>query len=134
MDDLVSVDLTPGDHIIEWSLTGYETITATINVSDTGVLSCISVVAGTCAELINIVGNVVTGLLKEIIPVGVCDWIVAEGGWESIVAFSIMDLVLGYLNLKDLGFTVTTGIIMGAIAYYNNQLSSGNTLTGCEFT
>lgn len=133
---MVTYTLTPGDHTIEWSLDGYQPLTATINVSSTGVLSCISVIGNTCADLISIVGSTITGMLKEIVVpvVGVCSWILEKGGWEQVATFDIMELVQGYLLLKDLGFTVTTAHIMGTIAYYNNQLSSGNALTGCEFT
>lgn len=132
---MVLVNLAPGNHTIEWSLSDYETITATIKVGVTGIVSCISVVAGICADFISIVGTTVTGLLKQIVVTApVCDWISGVGGWQELATFDIMDLIQGYLNIKNLGFTVSTAHIMGAIAYYNNQLSSGNTLTGCEFT
>ena len=132
---MTTVNLTPGNHTIEWSLEGYETIFATVDVSSTGIMNCINVTAGTCAELVSIVGNAVTGLLKQIaVTDPVCDWISGFGGWQALATFDIMALIEGYLGVTDLGFTVTSAHIMGAIAYYNNQLSSGNTLTGCDFT
>lgn len=132
---MATVTLTSGNHIIEWSLEGYETILATVDVSSTGIMKCISVTAGTCADLVSIIGNEVKGLLNQIaVTAPVCTWISGVSGWQALATFDIMDLVKGYLGVTDLGFTVTTAHIMGAIAYYNNQLSSGNTLTGCDFT
>jgi len=132
---MVLVNLVPGDHTIEWAMDGYETLTAIINVSVTGIVSCISVFTGICADFISIVGTTVTGLLKLIIVTApVCDWISSVDGWQELATIDIMNLIQGYLNIIDLGFTVSTAHIMGAIAYYNNQMSSGNALTGCEFT
>lgn len=132
---MVTVNLTPGEHTIEWTLNGYEPLSATINVSTTGIISCISVVAANCADVISIVGNTITALLKHIaVAAPMCDWISDVGGWQAVATFDIMDLIQGYLNIKDIGFDITTAHIMGAIAYYNNQLSSGNTLTGCDLT
>ena len=131
---MVTINLTAGNHTIEWALNGYETITATINVSSTGIVSCISVIGGMCTNLLSIVENTVTGLLKQIIIAApVCDWISSIGGWQELATFDIMQLIQGYLNLINMEFTVSTAHIMGAIAYYNNQLLSGNALTGCEF-
>lgn len=132
---MATVNLTPGNHTIEWLLEGYETILATVDVSTTGIMNCINVTAGTCADLLSIVGNAVTGLLNQIaVTDQVCTWISGVAGWQALATFDIMELIKGYLEITDLGFTVTSTHIMGAIAYYNNQLSSGNALTGCDFT
>lgn len=124
------INLTPGEHTITWELPGYNTLTAVVNVSDTGTMSCVN------HEDVTITGNKISGLLQLTVELvtEVCQWILSKNGWESIATFDIMELVQGYLNVKDIGFTVTTVHIMGIVAYYNNQLSSGNALTGCELT
>ena len=131
---MATVTLTPGDHIIEWSLEGYDTITAKINISTEGIASCIDVITHACEDVISIAGLAITGILKSISADPVCTWINGVSGWQALATFDIMELIEGYLEIKDLGFTVTSAHIMGSIAYYNNQLSSGNALTGCDFT
>jgi len=131
---MVLVNLSSGLHTIEWALAGYGTINATIYISETGAITCASVIGGSCAGSLSIVGSTITGLLTQISETGICDWITTLGGINSIMTFNIMDLVMGYLELKTLGFQITTSLIMGAVAYYNNQIASGNNLTGCEFT
>lgn len=44
-----------------------------------------------------------------------------------------MTLVSAYLGQTNLGFTITVTHIIGAVAYYLNNPSSGNSLTGCSF-
>ena len=74
---MATVNLTEGDHTIEWSLDGYETISADINISSTGILSCISTVTGTCQEMISIADSSITAILKQITePLqNICKWI-----------------------------------------------------------
>ncbi len=67
-------------------------------------------------------------------PTDICAWIISRGGWSSLTTYDIMTLVSAYLNQTDLGFTVITAHIMGAVAYYLDNLTSGNSLTGCSFT
>ncbi len=63
----------------------------------------------------------------------ICTWITSKGGWVNISVFDIMTLVSAYLGQTNIGFTVTISHIMGGVAYYLNNLSSGNSLTGCSF-
>lgn len=106
---MVLVNLTPGDHTIEWSLNGYETITAVINVSTGGVLTCISTVTGTCAELVSLVGSTITGLLQSTVPASFNDWIISKGGYSAITGnLSLMgEFIDGYFGLINLGFMPT---------------------------
>ncbi len=68
------------------------------------------------------------------LPIDICTWIIGRGGWSSLSTYDIMTLVSAYLNQTTLGFTVTTAHIMGVVAYYLDNLTSGNSLTGCSFT
>lgn len=65
--------------------------------------------------------------------VGICPWIESKGGWVNVAIFDIMTLVSAYLGQTNIGFTVTIAHIMGSIAYYLNNVPSGNSLTGCQF-
>lgn len=116
---MVTVDLTSGDHIIEWSLAGYDPITATINVSSEGVLSCISVVAGTCADMIDIAGSIITGLLKSTAVTSLDDWILSKGGYAAMKGnLSAMgEFIDGYYGITDIGFTPTL-LDMGTFVDY----------------
>ncbi|OGT36560.1 MAG: hypothetical protein A3F11_00460 [Gammaproteobacteria bacterium RIFCSPHIGHO2_12_FULL_37_14] len=69
-----------------------------------------------------------------IIPTDICTWITSKGGWNNLRIFDIMTLVSAYLGQTNLGFTITIAYIMGAVAYYLNNLQSGNSLTRCSFT
>ncbi|TFH47222.1 MAG: hypothetical protein E4G94_00620 [ANME-2 cluster archaeon] len=131
---MVLVNLSSGLHTIEWALAGYNTITATIYISESGAVTCTTVTNGSCAGSLTIAGSTITGLLTQISGAGICDWITALGGINSLLTFNIMDLVMGYLGLKEIGFPITTSLIMGAVAYYNDQIASGNSLTGCVYT
>ncbi len=64
----------------------------------------------------------------------VCAWIASKGGTTNIAVFDIMTLVSAYLGHANIGFTVTISHIMGGVAYYLNNVSSGNSLTGCSLT
>lgn len=133
---MVTVNLTPGQHTIEMTLAGYDTLKATISISSTGSISCISVVKGYCNSSahpgIKISSNVITGYLKAS-AIGMCQWATNKGGWDKIGAFDIMALVKGYTGEQSAGFTVRSADIMGAVAYYSNNKSSGNSLSGCNF-
>jgi hypothetical protein len=66
--------------------------------------------------------------------VTICSWITSKGGWQHLAVFDIMTLVGAYLGQTNIGFTVTSAHIMGCVAYYLNNMPSGNSLTGCSFT
>jgi len=133
---MVTVNLSPGQHTIEMTLAGYDTLKAVINVSSTGTVTCVSVLNGYCNSSahpgVKIYYGAVTGYLKAS-TVGACQWITGKGGWDGIVAYDIMSLVKGYTKQENLGFTVRSADIMGAIAYYSGNKTSGNSLTGCNF-
>lgn len=63
----------------------------------------------------------------------ICVWITSKGGWTNLAVFDIMTLVSAYLGQTNLGFTVTIAHIMGGVAYYLDNQSSGDSLTGCSF-
>ena len=133
---MVSIELEPGSHTIKISLAGYSGLNATINVSNTGVVTCVSVTGGSCGSVtppsIVVSGIVVLGYLKELVA-DTCAWVIDLDGWESIAAFDIMALIKGYSGVEDLGFVVTSANIMGAIAYYSGNVESGNSLMECSF-
>lgn len=96
----------------------------TVTLAELGFLiSCYSDFAG-------VIANKCPGCVYVI---DICSWITGLGGWEAIMTSHIMDLVSGYLGIKDLGFTVTIAYIMGVVAYYLNQPESGDSLTDCDF-
>jgi hypothetical protein len=63
----------------------------------------------------------------------ICNWITSIGGWNKLATYDIMMMVGAYLGQNNIGFTVTSSYIMGAVAYYLGRLSDGNSLTGCTF-
>ncbi len=63
----------------------------------------------------------------------ICTWIISKGGTTNIAVFDIMTLVSAYLGHTNIGFTVTISHIMGGVAYYLDNVSSGNSLAGCSF-
>ena len=133
---MTTVNLSPGQHTIEMTLAGYNTLKATINVSSAGSISCVSVDGGICNSSaqpgVQVNGSLIIGNLKES-AVGMCEWISGVGRWDKLAAFDIMALVKGYTGEQSAGFTVRSADIMGAVAYYSNNKSSGNNLTGCNF-
>lgn len=132
---MATVNLTPGEHTVEAELIGYATFKGVIRVSDSGIVYCVSVDGGSCGALgtpgMSISYNVVTAIMKAI-SVEVCDWVSGVGGWDQLAAFDIMTLVKSYVGQENIGFTVTSAYIMGAIAYYSDNKTSGNQLTGCS--
>lgn len=138
MVKLVSANLTPGNHTIEWAMEGYESITATINVSPTGILSCIGVIGGLCADLISIVGTTITGLMNQIIPAeNICYWISNIGGWDNL-NWTNHVLKAYYVYLGAPGYLieyspVTWNSVLGLYYYYIGSKEMGNSKTGCNF-
>ncbi len=63
----------------------------------------------------------------------ICTWITSIGGWNVISVSNIMTLVSAFQNQTNLGFTVTVSHIMGGVAYFQKNVSSGNLMTGCTF-
>ena len=133
---MVTVNLTPGEHTVEMELAGYAPFKGAIRVSDTGLVFCNSVDGGKCGAYekpgMTISYNVVTAIMSAV-SIEICDWISGKGGWDDLAAYDIMTLVKSYAGQENIGFSVTSAYIMGAIAYYSGNKSSGNQLTGCGF-
>ena len=62
-------------------------------------------------------------------PTTKCEWFSDHMPIKSV---DIMDLVEAYLGIRDLGWAVTAMDIMGAVAYYLDNKSEGDALTGCS--
>ena len=117
-------------------LAGYALFKGVIRVTDVGIVYCESVNDGSCGASgmpgMSISYNIVTAIMKAL-TVGICEWVSEKGGWDDLAAYDIMTLVKSYAGQENLGFSVTSAYIMGAIAYYSGNKSSGNQLTGCSF-
>lgn len=133
---MVMINLEPGNHTIEMSLAGYATFRGVISVSSTGAVYCVSVEGGSCGAQsqpgMTIFNNVVTAIMKASAG-GMCEWVSEKGEGSALTAYDIMSLVKSYAGQENIGFNVTSAYIMGAIAYYSGNKSSGNQLTGCGF-
>ena len=66
--------------------------------------------------------------------VSICTWITSNGGIHPMMINNISTLIRAYLGYENVGFVVSASYISGVISYYLNNLSSGNSLTGCNFT
>lgn len=123
-----TMELTEGSHTIQVSLTGYNTLNATINVSSTRV-TC---TAGPCNTTgppgVMISGLTVTTYLKTgTVSPARCTWVATKD--TSKVVF-ISEMVLAYNNLTDIGFTPTAAEIGNAVLMYSN-LGTPSSLWGC---
>ncbi len=140
---MVIASLVEGSNTITWTLAGYQTLTAIIDVSPTGVATCISVSGGICkdtkAPTVIVTGTTITGYLapeSSGTPTpkptnGICDWINSKGGKSALGSFDISTLVMAYLGFENVGFQVTSAHISGCIMYYLGIPSEGDSLTGC---
>lgn len=126
-----TMSLSEGQHTIQISLSGYDTLQATINVSSTGV-TCVSVTGGACGGTglprVATSGWTVTTYLKTgAVAIGRCGWIATQD--TSKVVF-ISEMVLAYNNLANIGFTPTAAEIGNAVLMYSN-LGTPASLWGC---
>ena len=131
---MVIVDLVPGDHTVKFTLAGYNTLNATINVSSTGIVTCVSVTGGACGgsalPRVAISGSTVTGYLVSVTtptptptPVPVTTytaWVISIGGSLAIQGnlVAVGSIIDGYIGITYLGFTVTLGNVGTTIDYY----------------
>ncbi len=127
---MVVVDLTPGDHTIKWTLSGYSQLVAVINISSTGLVACKSVTGGSCSLStppgLIVSGSTVTGFLKSAgtpTPVPVINysaWVTSMGGASGIKSnlIAVGRIIDGYIGIASLGFTVTLGNVGTTIDYY----------------
>jgi len=107
------------------------TDTCIVNVTEPKKYKCVN---GTCVED-------PTGTFTEptcnnscVVVSPICTWITNNGGVHPMRVNNISTLIRSYLGYENIGFTVTASYISGVIAYYSSNLSSGNNLTGCNFT
>lgn len=131
---MVLVDLTAGDHTIKWTLSGYSQLTAVINVSSTGAVTCKSVTGGSCGSSyppgVVISGSTVTGYLASgATPTptptptpspGYSNWVASMGGIAGIKGnlIAVGNIIDGYIGIVNLGFTVTLGNVGTTLDYY----------------
>lgn len=128
-----TVSLTEGQHKIQVSISGYDPLIATINVSSTGV-TCVSVDGGACGGTrlprISTSGRTVTTYLKEgTATTNRCTWIATKD--TSKVAF-ISEMVLAHLMIAgaDIGFVPTAFEIGQGVLIYSG-LGTPASLWGC---
>ena len=115
--------LSLGQHEIKWTLSGHDTLTATIEVTKTGVI-CISV-NGVCYSTtppgVAISGFFVTGYLKPsgvVPPTNFSSWVASKGGKDAIAYADTLDIGDAYIGLADVGFTVTYSHVLTCGDYY----------------
>jgi len=118
-----TINLSEGQHSMQVSLSGYNTLNATLNVSSSSV-SCSSVTGGSCSTS---GWTVTTGLTPATTTGGRCAWIATQD--TSKVEF-ISEMVLAYLDLKDIGFVPSAAEIGDAVLMYLN-LGTPESLWGC---
>ena len=134
---MATKSLTEGNHTIQVSLAGYDTLNATINVTATGV-QCVSVVNGACggSGLPRVVCSTPSGVrtvtvyLKEATGTSAkCTWINAQ---DHDKTWWISELIKAYFGRTDLGFTVQghSAYISSAIKVYFGR-STVATEFGC---
>lgn len=144
---MVTVDLTPGDHPIKMSLDGYNLFEGVINVTATGIITCVSIVDGTCNSItapgMIINGAVVSGYLKEYtiptppVPTDICTWITNAGGWNNL-NWTTNVLYAYYEYIGMIGYDVeyspiSWNSVLGLYYYYIGLKAEGNVKTGCVF-
>lgn len=131
--------LTEGNHTIQISLSGYDILQATINVSPTEV-TCTAGPCGTTGPPgVMASGWTVTTYLKTTAVVSdVCSWITGLGGFRNLQWTShVLEAYYVYIGAAghSVGFSpVTWNDVLGLYYYYINDLSAGNGKTGCGFT
>ena len=140
---MVIASLVEGSNTITWTLAGYQTLSAVIDVSPAGVATCVSVAGGLCKDTktptVMVAGTIITGYLAPessgtptpVPSSGICDWINSKGGKSALGSFDISTLVMAYLGAENVGFQVSSAHISGAIMYYLGIQSEGDSLTGC---
>lgn len=121
---MVSQTLSPGDHSVIWELPEYDPLYAVINISEQGVVSCLSVEGGTVgsyvAPSVVVVGTVVTGYLEAVGLVDYEAWLVGRGGPEGLSGnlMAVGAILDGYGNPEFLGFTVTLANVGTTLDHY----------------
>lgn len=134
-----TVLLTEGQHTIQVSLDGYDTLQATINVTAAAVL-CSTVVDGACGgsslPRLETSGWTVTAYLKaETVGTNVCTWVNGIGGWRNLQwSTHVLEAYYVYIGAADhsIGFSpVIWNDVLGLYYYYVNDPTAGNEKIGC---
>jgi hypothetical protein len=113
--------LATGDHNITISKNNYETVTAKINVSSTGAVTCKSVTGGSCGGTgyprVDALGTSVKVYMATGVTDGKCVWINAQTHNQT---HWISELIKAYFGRTDLGFVVEghSAYISSAIKVY----------------
>ena len=114
--------LAAGDHNITITKSNYETVTAKINVSSKGEVTCESVTSGSCEGTgyprVEALGTSVKVYMATGVPSeGLCDWINAQTHNQT---HWISELIKAYFGRTDLGFAVEghSAYISSAIKVY----------------
>jgi hypothetical protein len=135
---MVEVEAEIGTHTITWTLEGYETLKATVDVTDKEAI-CLNVFSdtktGTCygaLETPKAPGVKKTAsftLFGYLSPVTITppakftsyeEWLGAKGGAKGIYRNSgaVLEIIDAYLGFIDLGFTVTSTHVFKTVDYY----------------
>lgn len=105
--------LTEGQHTIQISLSGYDTLNATINVSSTGVTCTDGPCNTTGPPGVVTSGWTVTTYLKEaVVTSSYATWIAGKGGLTNATLPDIFELKDAFIGLTNIGFTPTLPQIM----------------------
>ena len=116
----ISVELSEGKHTIRVSKTGYDTLTAEIDVG-AGSVSCVSVngvTPGRCGQstgpgVVTSGWNVTVSLKETTAATGYDEWLASKGGLDNIQLSDIFELKDEFVGLTDiLDFEVTLPQIM----------------------
>jgi hypothetical protein len=126
-----TVSLTEGQHDIQISLDGYNTLVAKINVTATDV-TCVSVVCGDCVGTglprVSTSGWTVSTYLKTgDVSTARCTWVATK---DTAKVVFISEMVLAYNDLLNIGFAPTAAEIGNAVLMYSN-LGTPASLWGC---
>ena len=116
-----SVNIRPGDTQMPCE---YEGKRMRVSVRDTIRISCSSQGGNKLVEW-------VLNTDCTVMPTDVCSYIEHIGGIESVGVFNILDIIGAYKGDMNIGFTPGLYDVMGAIAYYKGDHTSGDELTGC---
>lgn len=119
------VKLGIGDHTIELKLNGYDTLTMSINVTTAGVVTCNSVVSGSCGNTtppgVVVSGTTITTYLKISAAVSTYnDWVISKGGAAGLKGniLALLEILDGFTGITNLGFTVTIANVLSTLDYF----------------
>lgn len=136
---MVSFNLAEGRHIIQYTLSGYETLTFEIDVNSAGNITCVSGSGYNCNSTsrpgVMISGTTVTGYMKagaaSPTPTGTVtptptqvnsysSWVSNHGGSSGLIGntIAVNEILDAYIGITYLGFNVSTGDVSTTLDYY----------------